>query len=84
MMVDARGMRCPWPVVRLARALRETGAPVIIVADDPIAEQEIAVFGQATNRAITCVKTPIGPGWHVGAVTACLPSAPRIDQAEQE
>jgi TusA-related sulfurtransferase len=23
MRIDARGMRCPWPVLRLARAMRE-------------------------------------------------------------
>jgi len=38
--VDARGMRCPWPVLRAARAMRDHAA-VRIRADDPIAEGEL-------------------------------------------
>lgn len=38
--VDARGMRCPWPVLRAARAMRDHAA-VLIRADDPIAEGEL-------------------------------------------
>jgi tRNA 2-thiouridine synthesizing protein A len=38
--VDARGMKCPWPVLRAARALRDH-ASVAIRADDPIAEREL-------------------------------------------
>ncbi|MEN3749218.1 sulfurtransferase TusA family protein [Sphingomonas sp. HF-S3] len=40
--IDARGMRCPWPAIRLARALREreTGE-VEIRADDPAAPREL-------------------------------------------
>ena len=42
--IDARGMKCPWPVLRTARAMREAGPDtngVIIRADDPIAEAEL-------------------------------------------
>ena len=46
-LVDARGMRCPWPVLRLARAMRE-GGPVRLLADDPAAAREIAAI--ATER----------------------------------
>jgi tRNA 2-thiouridine synthesizing protein A len=44
--VDARGLRCPWPVIRLARAARELGGPgnIRIIADDPIAPGEIAAL----------------------------------------
>jgi len=38
--VDARGMRCPWPVLRAARAMRDHGA-VEIMADDPKAAGEL-------------------------------------------
>lgn len=64
-VVDARGLLCPWPVVRLARALREGTGPVTIVADDPIAPQEIAAFATQTGRAVTPVETAIGSGWRV-------------------
>lgn len=42
--VDARGMLCPWPVIRLSRAAREMGGvgAVRILADDPIAPAELA------------------------------------------
>ena len=42
-LVDARGMRCPWPVLRLARAMR-TSDQVDILADDPAAPGEIAAL----------------------------------------
>ncbi|OYW88835.1 MAG: redox protein [Sphingobium sp. 32-64-5] len=38
--VDARGMRCPWPVLRAARAMRDHRA-IVIRADDPIAATEL-------------------------------------------
>ena len=39
--VDARGMRCPWPALRAARAMREHER-VLVHADDPIAPKELA------------------------------------------
>ncbi len=43
-VVDARGMLCPWPVIRLSRAAREMGGrgTVRILADDPIAPRELS------------------------------------------
>jgi tRNA 2-thiouridine synthesizing protein A len=38
-VVDARGMRCPWPALRLARAMRGVRAARLI-SDDPRAEDE--------------------------------------------
>ena len=42
-VIDARGMRCPWPVLRLAKAMR-AGEAVTILADDPVAPAEIAAL----------------------------------------
>lgn len=42
-VVDARGMRCPWPALRLARAMREA-AEVRLLADDPQAGPEVAAL----------------------------------------
>ena len=43
LVIDARGMRCPWPALRLARAMRE--APdVLLIADDPQAGREVAAL----------------------------------------
>jgi tRNA 2-thiouridine synthesizing protein A len=50
--VDARGLRCPWPVLRLARAMR-TATSVSIIADDPAAPREIAALAQAQGWEIS-------------------------------
>ena len=49
--IDARGMRCPWPALRFARAMREAvvGQAVMIVADDPKAENEIRQLAEANG-----------------------------------
>lgn len=61
--IDARGMRCPWPVVRLARAMREGAEEVLILADDPIAPGEIAALAAARGWTVQ----PAGEdhGWHI-------------------
>ncbi|HWT43829.1 MAG TPA: sulfurtransferase TusA family protein, partial [Sphingopyxis sp.] len=41
LVVDARGMRCPWPALRLARAMRDA-SDVLLIADDPQAGREVA------------------------------------------
>ena len=41
-VIDARGMRCPWPALRLARVLRDGAERVEVLADDPIASGELA------------------------------------------
>jgi tRNA 2-thiouridine synthesizing protein A len=52
-VVDARGMRCPWPALRLARAMRAERA-VLLLADDPQAAREVAALAA-------------GHGWTVDA-----------------
>jgi tRNA 2-thiouridine synthesizing protein A len=34
--IDTRGLKCPWPVLRAARAMRDQEA-VLLLADDPVA-----------------------------------------------
>ena len=66
-LVDARGMRCPWPAVRLARAVREAGegALVRIVADDPIAPKEIAALAAERGWRVEAIATDIGRGFEI-------------------
>ncbi|HEY0446146.1 MAG TPA: sulfurtransferase TusA family protein [Allosphingosinicella sp.] len=47
-LVDARGMLCPWPALRLTRAIREMGGSgrIRILADDPVAPRELAALCQ--------------------------------------
>jgi tRNA 2-thiouridine synthesizing protein A len=59
--IDARGQKCPWPVVRLARAAREGAHDILIRADDPIAPAEIAALAEA--RGWTLAKTD--EGFHI-------------------
>ncbi|HEX7854676.1 MAG TPA: sulfurtransferase TusA family protein [Sphingobium sp.] len=44
--VDTRGMRCPWPVLRAARAMRESDH-VVLLADDPIALKDVPDMARA-------------------------------------
>ncbi len=56
-LVDARGMRCPWPAIRLARALRDhAGEPVEIMADDPAAERELTELARGLGAAVIIVE----------------------------
>jgi tRNA 2-thiouridine synthesizing protein A len=50
--VDARGLRCPWPVLRLARAMRSADRATII-ADDPAAAGEIAALAAVQGWAVS-------------------------------
>jgi tRNA 2-thiouridine synthesizing protein A len=44
--VDARGLRCPVPVIRLGAAIRELapGSLVRLLATDPAARSDVAAF----------------------------------------
>ena len=53
--IDARGMRCPWPAVRLARALRDGALKIEVLADDPQAPAEIAAVAEAAGATIEII-----------------------------
>ncbi|MDT7534602.1 sulfurtransferase TusA family protein [Sphingobium sp. SA2] len=48
--VNVRGMKCPWPVLRAARAMRGADA-VLVEADDPMAPAELAALATAQGWA---------------------------------
>lgn len=54
--IDARGLRCPWPAIRLARALREGAERVEILADDPAAPGELAAVAAAAGADIALIE----------------------------
>lgn len=58
-------MRCPWPALRLARAMREAapGATLRIVADDPAAPAELAALAGERGWRLDRVATVLGPGY---------------------
>ncbi len=45
-------MKCPWPALRAARAMREADA-ILIEADDPIAPSELAALAQQQGWSFT-------------------------------
>ena len=57
-VLDARGLRCPWPALRLARVAREAapGAIIRIIADDPAAPRELSAL--AAERGWTIASAP--------------------------
>ncbi len=57
-------MRCPWPVIRLAKAIRDGADEVTILADDPIAPAEIAALAEARGWAVAPIEGD-PQGWHV-------------------
>lgn len=59
--IDARGMRCPWPAVRLARALRDGARIVEMIADDPQAPTELASAAEAANATIEIILNELYP-----------------------
>lgn len=65
LVVDARGMRCPWPALRLARAMRD--APdVYLIADDPQAGREIAALAVEHGWAVERDETAAAEGrWRI-------------------
>jgi tRNA 2-thiouridine synthesizing protein A len=60
-LIDARGLLCPWPALRLARAARQMAGrgAVRLIADDPIAPAEIAKL--CAERGWACARDPADP-----------------------
>lgn len=69
--IDARGMKCPWPVIRLARAMREGATSVEIYADDPIAPAEIAAIAGAQGWSVAAIDGA-ADGWRIAADAGIL------------
>jgi tRNA 2-thiouridine synthesizing protein A len=46
--LDLRGLRCPWPALRTAAAMRDSDA-LIVMVDDPEAPAEIAALAMARD-----------------------------------
>ena len=56
--VDARGLLCPLPILRLARALRRApgGAVARLVATDPAAVEDVETFCREGGHALVSVE----------------------------
>lgn len=64
--LDARGLLCPWPALRLARLMRDE-ASVLIHTDDPAAPGEL--------RALAAAR-----GWRIDASDEAGPGSFRVDR----
>lgn len=63
--VDARGMLCPWPALRLARAMRAAN-DVLLIADDAQAGREAAALADEHGWRIEGDTDASGEGrWRV-------------------
>lgn len=63
-VVDARGLRCPLPVIRLGFALRELGpgAAALLLATDPAARSDVAAFCRMRGHELVEVREHRPPG----------------------
>jgi tRNA 2-thiouridine synthesizing protein A len=52
--VDARGQKCPLPVIRLARAAKvlDPGDRVLVLADDPAARHDIPAWARLKGHVV--------------------------------
>ncbi len=53
--VDARGLRCPWPVLRLARAARSGPGRYRLLADDPAVPADLAAMAAERGWSVEAV-----------------------------
>ncbi len=62
-VVDARGTRCPMPVIRVARAVRDLpgGTEVVLLADDVAARSDVPAWGRMRGHEVH-VGDPDGAG----------------------
>jgi tRNA 2-thiouridine synthesizing protein A len=63
--IDARGLRCPLPVIRLAAAARDApaGTRIIVLATDPAARHDVPAWCRMRDqelREMTEVSDPCG------------------------
>ncbi|HET8613700.1 MAG TPA: sulfurtransferase TusA family protein [Sphingomonas sp.] len=64
-LLDLRGMRCPWPALRVARAMREGEGAILAVADDPAAPREIAALAAERGWTASTAESPLGPALRI-------------------
>ncbi|MBZ0268199.1 sulfurtransferase TusA family protein [bacterium] len=57
-VVDARGLLCPLPVVRLGERMRRVaaGEEVLLLADDPMAEEDVRLWAAGHGHEIVTVE----------------------------
>src|SRR3546814_11505730 len=66
-VIDARGLRCPWPALRLARAVRQAGGGCFeLLAEDPAAAHDIPRLAEEHGWQIEPLPAdPPLPHWRI-------------------
>jgi tRNA 2-thiouridine synthesizing protein A len=61
--VDARGLRCPLPVIRLAAAARDAaaGTVVTVLATDPAARHDVPAWCRMRGQELRTVTDEVDP-----------------------
>ncbi|QTE31521.1 sulfurtransferase TusA family protein [Pengzhenrongella sicca] len=57
MIVDARGLRCPLPVIELARAARDAapGSLLTVLATDPAARYDVPAWARLRGHELVAI-----------------------------
>ena len=65
--LDTRGLRCPIPIIRLARRAAElpANARIAIVSSDPAAEFDIPAWARMKGHACSAPTITTEPQWEV-------------------
>ncbi len=63
--VDARGLRCPQPVIRLAEAARDApaGTRIVVLATDPAARYDIPAWCRMRGHELTELREVTDPAY---------------------
>jgi tRNA 2-thiouridine synthesizing protein A len=79
-IVDARGTRCPVPVIRLARAARDlpAGATLVLLADDDAAWSDVPAWARMKGHAVSLHEDASWTEYRV------VLSAPRTDRGQAD
>jgi tRNA 2-thiouridine synthesizing protein A len=69
-LVDARGLKCPLPVLKMEKRLEalQPGATLVVLATDPIARIDIPLYCRQHSHA--CAMTQDGETMHFDIVKA--------------
>lgn len=75
-VVDARGLRCPLPVIRLAAHARDlpAGTEVTVLATDPAAQHDVPAWARLRGHAMAGVtkhEADGGPWWALTVRLGC-------------
>ena len=79
-VVDARGTRCPVPVIRLARAARDlpAGATLVLLADDDAAWSDVPAWARMKGHSVSLHEDESWTEYRV------VLSAPRTDRGQAD